>query len=405
MNAFRQLYLAFLLVATAACAAQPEYLWTIVLADTKGQDVHDAELTPSGEILVLYRRDFYQSVLSKYTLKGELCWSLELPMPKFVLDILPVTDPNGDIVLYSDEVGPAPVYYLLKVSSEGELIDEIYLSADQGFSRPRGMTVDSTVSDCFVGAFSDRWRIDKTVFKCVDWDYQTCWSHNYPHIKSRLLWDDVIYISENELVLADQWCYEYAGYAVRCPKGARSILTITKQSKDNGNEWTREYSVVPNTCIKKIIELRDGYLILGSFDSDPVYQSYEFGAFLARINAHGDTLWTGVFPNGALEAGSHGLHDIIEAPVVDVYGLFDVIETADGRIYLLMEQVSWFGSTQGLIIIEISEDGKQLSSSSYSGENFIPIKMLRYTDGEMIIVGNHGLYRDCIGLIMCFRFQ
>ncbi|MBU1638591.1 hypothetical protein KKC97_13090 [bacterium] len=365
--------LLLLFTAASAPAAQPEYLWTRFIEEADIQYVADAELTPDGDVLILGWEDDFQFYVAKYSLEGKQCWKLDCPTFADMHDILPITDPQGTIVIYGGGKDDARYFCFLKVSPDGSALDELPFARDSGYGRTSLMMTDSLKTACIPGIDLRRPATLKPRFKCVDWNHNVCWSYEYPDIRSRIYRDDVILFGDDKLVLADMWCYNDKGVAVSCPKGVRSDVTFTIVTREPYRENTHEYDFPFSASISKLFRVSDGYLLTG-YPEPKNDISYDAPAFVVKFNTNGDTLWSGVYPK--------------EANYNSNLGALDLIETDDGRYYLLLKYHGPTGGDTAFLMIEISATGAELSIERYGGGDFIPHRLLRLSDHEMRIVGN-----------------
>jgi hypothetical protein len=148
---------------------------------------------------------------------------------------------------------------------------------------------------------------------------------------------------------------------------------LVKTDSLGDTKWTRTYGGDSSDYGWSVEQTVDGgYVIAGNTNS---FGAGGWDAYLLKLDANGDTLWTRTFGGAGIDGG------------------YSVRQTADGG-YLMAGETESFGSgNRDVYLIKTDADGDSLWASTYGGPGHDEGSSIqRTTDGGYIIAGHTASY-------------
>ena len=155
-------------------------------------------------------------------------------------------------------------------------------------------------------------------------------------------------------------------------------IWLIKIDVDGDTMWTRTYGGVDDDYCRSVKQTTDGgYIIAGSTQS---FIIGNIAAYIIKVNANGDTLWT----------------KVLGGPNVDL--LESVQQTTDGG-YIFAGSTSSFGAgSRDVWLIKTDANGDTLWTKTYGGVDYDRGGSVQQTiDGGYIVVGSTSSYGEPFG--------
>lgn len=150
---------------------------------------------------------------------------------------------------------------------------------------------------------------------------------------------------------------------------------IVKYDKDGNVVWEKTYSVVTNTRFNKVIEVSDGYVVVGQ----SIYATMEMGnhttggGIIVKYDFDGNEVW-------------HNNHGGMKS------GNFNDVVLVNGDLY-----VAGKDATDSANLVKYSSDGKYLWHKNYSYTDKIGFSGIAYLDNALYLVGSKKILPEGIG--------
>ena len=188
--------------------------------------------------------------------------------------------------------------------------------------------------------------------------------------ESEIIWSKTFGGNNNEdgyyVLSTDNGCIA-VGYT-ESYEGNSADIYVVKIDGNGDIEWEKNYGGSGDDFGKSIIEVSDGYIIVGSSNSEGITNS-DYNAIVIKIDKSGSILWNKTYGNAFEDYA------------------YSILETKTGTYLLTGSTYSFANKDLDLWVLEINEVGNETMSRSFGENGRDEGRSIVQTDDGFIIAG------------------
>ena len=366
MKSLLQTLLYFLLITQISLAQSPDTTWTKIFA-TPGDDYGEyVEQTDDGGFIIVGSTDSSGSddvLLIKTNSAGDTIWTKIYGTYRWDYASCVHQTSDGGYIIFGDTDSFYPTRWngwLIKTNSNGDTLWTKVFTGPKYYFIRSGLELASGNGYVFTGYSKTSAAGNEDIwFARTNMNGDTVWTKTFAG-SGREFSFSIAHASNGDLLIA--------GTTESFGAGESDALIIRVEG-DGDFVWTKTYGGLEKECFYDIKPTDDGCFIAVGYTES--FANNDYSAWLVKIDANGDTLWTKTFGDNFDERA------------------YSVLQTSDGGFVFtgLQHKSVW---DDDLWIVKTDENGNFLWSKNYGGEHWeLGQSINQNNDGSLIITGNY----------------